>query len=219
MKCSVNYSDRSLMPELPVTLCWRKLDPDTMLTKLLDPSARARFWRFVRKGDGCWLWTGSTTGQLNHGQFHLGRIGGHVYHEYAHRVSWMLAHGPIPCGQQINHHCDVPACVNPDHLYLGTQGDNVRDGVRRGRYPKYRAPRKMTAEQVREARALRGRGWKLADLANRYDASEGYLSMVCGGKRRTHLPDVPAVAHPASWRASVPADPALAQGQEYGRSR
>jgi hypothetical protein len=152
----------------------------------------------VRKTDTCWLWAGSVTGKGNHGQFHIGREGGIVYHEYAHRFAWRLAHGEIPADRQLNHHCDVAVCVNPDHLYLGTQGDNVRDAVRRGRLPRHKAPRKMTAADVRECVALRASGWKLRPLADRYQVSRGYMSMVCAGKRRTWLPDVPAASRRAS---------------------
>lgn len=52
----------------------------------------------------------------------------------AHRWMWEQAYGPIPNGMQVNHHCDNRKCVNPGHLYLGTQKDNVRDEVDRGRH-------------------------------------------------------------------------------------
>jgi HNH endonuclease len=86
-----------------------------------------RFWARVRKTDACWEWTGSTR-HFGHG--HLNVSGRRVL---AHRFSWELANGPIPPGLQINHHCDNPPCVRPDHLYLGTQADNTRDRVERGR--------------------------------------------------------------------------------------
>ena len=187
MKCYANYQAVHDMPEPSAPTRGRKLDSVGILTKLLDAPTRARFWQHVRRTPTCWLWTASTTGRLHHGQFHLGRFDGRLYNEYAHRVAWMLLRGPIPRGLQANHHCDVPTCVNPDHLYLGTQGDNVRDGIRRNRYPKYRAHRKMSAEQVVEARALRLRGWKLQPLADRFGVSKGQMSLICRGERRTHL--------------------------------
>lgn len=52
----------------------------------------------------------------------------------AHRQAWLLTHGEIPEGKWILHHCDVPHCVNPAHLYVGTAKDNMRDILERGRY-------------------------------------------------------------------------------------
>lgn len=53
---------------------------------------------------------------------------------YGHRAAWILAHGPIPDGLVICHHCDNPRCVNPSHLFLATQGDNIRDAMNKGRF-------------------------------------------------------------------------------------
>jgi hypothetical protein len=94
----------------------------------------ARFWTKVNKdgANGCWLWTASTTGRLKHGQFTF-RIDGQQFHVYAHRVAYELTHGPIQNGLNVCHHCDVPRCVNPAHLFLGTQPDNLNDARRKGR--------------------------------------------------------------------------------------
>jgi HNH endonuclease len=192
MKCYANYQTNHDMPEVSSGVGGRKLDSATILTKLLDARTRERFWSYVRRTPKCWLWTGSTTGQLDHGQFHLGRIRGRVHHAYAHRVAWLLLCGPIPTGQQVNHHCDVPTCVNPDHLYLGTQGDNNRDAYRRHRQPKTRA-RKMTSTLADEARNLRARGWTLQSLATRYGVSVAYMSLLCRGLRRPPIDDSAAI--------------------------
>lgn len=147
---------------------------------------RERFWRLVRKTESCWVWTGSTFG-FGHGQFHVGRIRGRLIVARAHRLAWQLLRGEIPAGMQVNHHCDVPACVNPDHLYLGTQLDNMRDAARRHRLPKVRRERKMTADQVRECRMLRESGWMVLPLAHRYSVSKAFISLVCRGLRRVEL--------------------------------
>lgn len=100
----------------------------------------ARFWRFVEipanAPEACWLWTGSATGKAQHGQFALA----HNVNRYAHRVSWALHfNAPPPADLKVCHRCDVPRCVNPAHLFLGTQGDNVRDAAQKGHY---RGPRR-----------------------------------------------------------------------------
>jgi hypothetical protein len=69
----------------------------------------------------------------------LGRdMRGKQFTTYAHRVAYVLANGPIEPGQVVMHTCDVPACVNPAHLKLGSQGDNNRDCFAKGRNPSRR---------------------------------------------------------------------------------
>lgn len=86
-----------------------------------------RFWERVQQTDSCWLWTGAKYGPRYGGMTINKRTVG------AHRVSWELANGPVPHGLSVLHHCDVPLCVNPSHLFLGTQRDNMADCARKGR--------------------------------------------------------------------------------------
>lgn len=93
--------------------------------------ADERFSRFVNKTADCWLWTGAL-GWGGYGGFTVARgrkVG-------AHRFAYELANGPIPAGLHVLHRCDTPACVRPDHLMVGTPGDNARDKVAKGRAPK-----------------------------------------------------------------------------------
>lgn len=79
---------------------------------------------------GCWLWLGLTKPgkSLEYGLLHAyGR------NWPAHRLAWTLYRGPIPEGFQVCHHCDVSLCVNPDHLFIGTNTDNVRDCIQKNR--------------------------------------------------------------------------------------
>lgn len=85
-----------------------------------------RFWPKVRVAglDECWLWTGSLTTNGGYGQLARNRRLGPIR---ANRVSFEIHRGPIPEGMCVLHTCDTPACVNPNHLFLGTRGDNCRD--------------------------------------------------------------------------------------------
>lgn len=75
---------------------------------------------------GCWLWT---AGRNSTG---YGIIAHNVV---THRASWMVFRGPIPNGLRVLHRCDNRSCINPDHLFLGTQRDNVHDMMRKQRHP------------------------------------------------------------------------------------
>lgn len=95
--------------------------------RLKSEKLNSRFWSKVRKRDGwCWLWTAFT--ENGYGMFWRdGRP------QRASRVAWEFLRGPIPKGLWVLHKCDVRSCVNPDHLYLGTVEDNVKDMMDRGR--------------------------------------------------------------------------------------
>jgi len=88
----------------------------------------ARFWaKVINHIAGCWEWRGATT------TFGYGKLVVNGSYIDAHRFSWALHHGPIPPGVQVLHHCDNPSCARPDHLWLGTARDNIRDCQRKER--------------------------------------------------------------------------------------
>lgn len=91
-----------------------------------DPWYLARV-RIPEDPAACWLWTGAKT-VLGYGQ---GRR--KDKQPYAHRIMWNTLYGEIPAGHVVCHVCDVPSCVNPSHLFVGTQKDNMRDKQAKGR--------------------------------------------------------------------------------------
>ena len=127
----------------------------------LERSA-AQFWAKVRKGDGCWLWTGA---RINDGYGLLKRSGKTIL---AHRFSYELAHGPVPAGLVVMHKCDTPACVRPDHLKPGTNLENSRDMAAKGRSG---GRLKLTAELAEQVRGAVGAGEKIGDVAHRLGMS------------------------------------------------
>ena len=114
-----------------------KQDTDKLLTTKyhFDDKFKQRFWSKVCIGapDDCWEWITCKD------KYGYGRIAYTVSYKNkkvltTHRVSWMLANGDIPEGMCICHTCDNPSCVNPNHLWLGTQKENVNDMVAKGRW-------------------------------------------------------------------------------------
>jgi hypothetical protein len=99
-----------------------------MIVPTLTPSDVTRFWSFVARGgdDDCWLWQGGTFGR-GYGAF---KVAGKQMR--AHRISYFIAHGELP---QLNicHTCDTPGCMNPGHLFPGTDAENMADRDRKGR--------------------------------------------------------------------------------------
>lgn len=93
-------------------------------------SVEERFWKRVWIGgeDDCWPWR-KKLNDAGYGIFSDGSVASR-----AHRVSWTIKHGPIPSGLIVRHRCDIRSCVNPAHLELGTQADNVNDMMDRKRH-------------------------------------------------------------------------------------
>jgi len=149
-----------------------------------------RFWVKVRKSaHGCWEWTASRfggKGKRLYGQYSLtGRNG--TSNQYAHRVSWEMANGPIPDGLSVLHKCDNGICVNPAHLFLGTHTDNMRDAASKHRLSVPRPKRhKVTTAQLAEIDACLASGETLQAVADRFGVSKTWVSLYARGLRRQY---------------------------------
>lgn len=89
---------------------------------------KKRWEEKVKRTADCWSWTGYRDANG------YGRLTVNHNAVLAHRLSWEIFCGPIPEDKRVLHHCDNPSCVRPDHLFLGTQVDNITDTVMKGRY-------------------------------------------------------------------------------------
>ncbi len=123
---------------------------------------------------GCWLWSGAPNAGMGYGVI---RVRGTRYQ--AHRLSWELSSGRPP-GE-----CDVPACVNPAHLFLGTPGDNNRDRFAKGRFPSpsgsahYRA--KFDEASVRDVLARLAKGERQRSVARSFGVNQSAISKIARG--------------------------------------
>ena len=148
-----------------------------------------RFMRYVNKAEsGCWLWTGNRkTFGYDYGLFFTGRRG---HTMSAHRASWELFRGEIPSGLCVLHTCDIPRCVNPGHLFLGTVKDNVRDMFQKGRQSKQRGEHNhnatLTAEQAANIRRDPRRNYL---VAREYGVSWSTVADIKRGRSWKHLPN------------------------------
>lgn len=149
-----------------------------------------RFWKQVdcsRGPDSCWLWTGYLR-ENGYGVIGINR------NEYkVHRVSYFLQHGRIDNDTLVLHRCDVRACVNPAHLFLGTPKDNSQDAVKKGRNAKLYGERngkaKLTRADVLAIRRMCRRGGVYQKtVAKQFGVSEATVSYVVHGERWRKLP-------------------------------
>lgn len=115
---------------------------------------------------GCWLWLGTAQGINGPPTGMRPRFWDGRKSEYAYRASWEIHKGPIPPGHLVCHSCDVPLCVNPDHLFIGLWSDNMSDCAAKGRTNKPKgeatARAKLTEDQVRMIRASSAPSKRLA---------------------------------------------------------
>jgi hypothetical protein len=158
-----------------------------MTTDNCESNTERRFWEKVGKGEqpgDCWLWTAATSGHMGYGN---------LYHSCsrnlrgAHRYSWGLHHGVIPEGLHVLHKCDVPTCVNPEHLFLGTNDDNLRDKLAKGRASCLKGEAngraKLSEQDVRVIRERYASGESQQRIADDYGVDQTAVGFIV---RRVH---------------------------------
>jgi|SRR5262252_8722530 len=147
-------------------------------------SWQEHYWALVDKTGDCWLWQGFRD-KLGYGNFHDTRMPGK--HAKVHRLSYELAFGPLLPSLFVCHHCDNPPCVNPAHLFAGTNADNVSDAVQKGRLKPPPPCIKLTIEQIREIRELCARKLPQKAIAAQFGLHQSQVSKIW---RRTNWKSV-----------------------------
>ena len=148
-------------------------------------SLECRFWDKVNiKGpDECWLWQ---AGKMPDG---YGCFWMNNKNITTHRTVWELTYGPIPDGLLVCHHCDTPLCVNPKHLFLGTQKDNSTDMVLKGRSLKGEANpfSKLNKNDIKAIRNLLLKGETYKMIAKKFNISTSPVYRIKHGKGWVHV--------------------------------
>lgn len=148
----------------------------------LTPRATERFQQCIQRTEGCWKWLGYCDRRYGYGQFSF-----RGKHFRAHRVMYELTYGPISPKQVICHRCDNRGCVNPDHLFAGTQADNIADMCAKGRnrngplQGSKNGHSKLTEAQIVELRQLKAAGWSGERLGGRFGISGRHARDIAAG--------------------------------------
>lgn len=140
-----------------------------------DKARDFKDWYEVKE-NGCWFWVGAVNSSGYANKYFNGRM------ETAHRISFQLHKGPIPDGLQVLHKCNTRRCVNPEHLFLGTQKENLLDMAKKGRTTSC-----LTEEEVHEIKALRRSGKTLQAVGTTFGITKQTVHNIMTGKTWGHI--------------------------------
>lgn len=136
--------------------------------------------RIIIDSNGCWLYQGA----IKKTGLGYGWVGLNGKQMGAHRASWIVKNGPIEKDLCVCHKCDVPSCINPDHLFIGTQSENMKDAYKKKRKKpinqggQTNPSSKLTLNQVREIRAMLSEKVKQKTIAEKFNISQVAVSNI-----------------------------------------
>jgi predicted XRE-type DNA-binding protein len=155
---------------------------------VIDKSLLRRFWSKIDKSckSGCWEWTAHFSG--GYGRLRIFRDGSWRYAN-ANRLSWEIHYSEIPDGLFVCHKCDNMKCVNPEHLFIGSQLDNMKDCSNKGRQAKGSDFKRsaITEEDVRTILAMEKQGFTQQQIADKFNVSRPNIHYIVSRKTWKHV--------------------------------
>ncbi len=151
------------------------------------PNQLVRFWKKISKDgeNGCWKWLNAKD------KDGYGKIRVQATDMRAHRLSWIIHRGQIPESSLILHTCDNPECTNPEHLYAGSNTNNMQDREARNRIQHFKGEdcnfSTLTSELIIKIREMRSAGGKQLEIANLFGISRPHVSAICSRKVWKHI--------------------------------
>lgn len=163
-----------------------------MAQKLRTFSEQIERYAIPEPNTGCWLWMGV----LDRGGY--AKVSASHRTERASRMSWEVANGPIPDGLFACHRCDNRACVNPDHLFLGTHRDNMRDMASKGRSARgeRNVGAKLCEKDISEIHEMFRAGATTSDVAKRFGVRQESANKIARGVTWSHVGQAPKSRRP-----------------------
>ena len=143
----------------------------------ISPNRLKKFHSSYYVTPGCWIWK-SAKPSVGGG---YGRFCADYVRDGAHRFSYRIHKGEIPKGVEVRHKCDNPACVNPEHLELGTHSDNMKDMVQRGRHRTGEGNRRLTEDSVRLIKKALAQGVKASVITRHCKVDESTIAFIKKG--------------------------------------